>query len=219
MRVLSIDIGIVNLGYVSADINIVNLNIISKVKFNNLLSKIAKVKQTFSNGLKEILLNNITINECDRVDITNVKHSIVPRHLCKLHHDFCIPDYIDHFIQEHQSMFDCADIILLERQPPTGITNVQDLLFSKFRNKVILVSPNTIHYYFSLSRDYHTRKIESENFSIDFLNNFVKFNNNIRKHDISDSLLMLLWYYHQRCIDYTSSIVTSGITDFEKFRL
>lgn len=225
MKILSIDIGIVNLGYVLADIN-TNINLeehFNDGKFSKLIIKLNKNrKELFSDGIKQILLNNIVINECDRVDITNVKHSFVPRHICKLHHDFCIPDYLDHFVQEKRSMFESAEIILLERQPPTGITNVQDLLFSRFRDKVFLVSPNTIHRYFGLPKDYSFRKMESEKLSIDFLKHFVKFNDNIRKHDISDSLLMLLHYHHQKIIDYTNSIVTNEIkrvTDFEKFRL
>ena len=212
MKVLSRDIGIINLGYVFAEIIDYSENV------NKLLFKLNK-KLCYSEQFKETILKNVNIIECGRVDITNMKHSLVPRHLCTLHHDFCIPDYLDHFIQEHQSMFDCSDTIILERQPPTGITNVQDLLFKRFRHKVIMVSPISVHGYFCLSKDYNTRKLESEKISTDFLKKFDNFNNNIRKHDISDSLLMFVYYYNQQCIEYTNFNKKIIDFDFEQFRL
>jgi hypothetical protein len=157
LKVLSIDIGIVNLGYV------------------------------YSEGLNVL--------ECNRVDITKVKHNKVSYCNCKLHHDFCIPDYLDHFIQENNNIFENSDIILIERQPPIGITNVQDLLFTKFRNKVKLVSPNTIHKFFKMSKfDYDTRKIESLQLTNEYLREFKTFQNTERKHDISDAMLMIIYY-------------------------
>jgi hypothetical protein len=157
LKILSIDIGIINLGYV------------------------------YSEGLNVL--------QCNRVNITKVKHNKVCYCNCKLHHDFCIPDYLDHFIQEHSNIFENSDIILIERQPPVGITNVQDLLFTKFRNKVKLVSPNTIHKFFKMTKgDYDTRKIESLQLTNEYLQEFTTFQNNERKHDISDAMLMIIYY-------------------------
>ena len=195
-KVLSLDIGIINLGYVYSEITVTNDN------FRPIANKVINY--------------NIEVLSCDKVDITDVKHSIVCRSICKLFHDNCIPDYIDHFIQENQEMFDECDTILIERQPITGITNVQDLIFSKFRNKSILVSPNTIHKHFYMSRDYSVRKIESQQIAKKYLSSNINWINNIRKHDISDALLLLLYHYHQLCKKEYSQLNTT--VDFEEFR-
>jgi hypothetical protein len=196
MKVLSIDIGISNLGYVYGE-----------YLFD------PKVNKLNLNPLKN---NLIKILSCDRVDITNVKHSRVPFCECKLHHDYCIPDYLDHFIQEQQEMFENADKIIIERQPPVGITNVQDLLFTKFRSKVLLISPNTIHKYFNMSKEYSTRKTESESIATYYLKNMKRYLNNVRKHDISDALLMLVYHYSTEM--NLVKVVDNPVNDFEKFR-
>ena len=194
MKILSIDVGIVNLGYVFAEIHSI------QVKCKN---KSYSRDNTF----------DINVIECNRIDITNIKHSNIKWCDCKLHHDRCIPDYLDHFIQEHIHLFELADMIIIERQPPVGITNVQDLLFKLFRNKVLLISPNSVHKYFKLSKDYLIRKIESENIAKKYLSEFLNFNNNIRKHDISDAMLMIIYYYKLNMVtlDFESY-------DFEQFR-
>ena len=131
-KVLSIDIGIINLGYVYAEFG-----------------------------------ETINVLECNRVDITYMKHCKVSRTNCKLCHEYCIPDFIDHFVQEEHSLFEEADIILVERQPPQGLLNVQDLLFIKYRHKIKLINPNSIHKFFKMTKgDYDLRKIESVNLSI-----------------------------------------------------
>ena len=173
MKVLSIDIGIKNLGYVFSNAEYPEIN--SKFK---------------SDDIKF----NINVIECNRVDITNMTHNIVKCQECKLHHERCIPDYLDHFIQDHREMFETADIILLERQPPVGILNVQDILFMKFRSKILLVNPRSVHLFFKMSKDYDTRKLESERIASEYLGHFDNFLFNQRKHDMADAVLMILHY-------------------------
>jgi len=196
MKILSIDVGIVNLGYVFAEIQPI------------------QVKRKIKSYTQDNIFN-INVIECNRIDITNIKHSNVKWCDCKLHHDRCIPDYLDHFIQEHIYLFELSDMILIERQPPIGITNVQDLLFKLFRNKVLLISPNSVHKYFELSKDYDIRKIESENIAKKYLSDFTNFNNNIRKHDISDAMLMIIYYYKLNMVNFK---IDFEIYDFEQFR-
>jgi len=181
MKILSIDIGITNLGYVYADLDIKAPETGSKYK--NLLL----------NSFYEQSNCNIKVLECDRVDITNVHHRRVRYCDCKLLHERCIPDYLDHFIQEHPVFEEC-DVLLLERQPPFGITNVQDLLFTRFREKVKILNPNSFHVFFKFSKDYEMRKIESTKIANNFLNTFFNYNVNERKHDISDALIMIIYY-------------------------
>jgi hypothetical protein len=202
LKVLSIDIGITNLGYVYSIFDLDN-------EINSIKINFMKTNNDF-----------IEIVKCDRVDITNVKHHRIPFCECKLHHDYCIPDYVEHFIQEQQEMFSESDVIIIERQPPTGITNVQDLIFSKFRDKVQLISPNKIHKYFNMSKDYSIRKKESETISEYYLSRFKKFTNNVRKHDISDAMLMLIYFYSLKLQEINKNKqVKKVFIDFEKFRI
>jgi hypothetical protein len=208
MKVLSIDIGISNLGYIYSEISLPELtgSKIKNVIYNELYSH-SRFK------------NLINVIDCNRVDITKMKHTFVKRCDCQLLHERCIPDYLDHFIQEYQNYFNNCDILLLERQPPIGITNVQDLLFTKFRNKVLLISPNSVHKYFQLSENYSERKIVSERIAKEYLHAFDNFNLNTRKHDISDAMLMII-YYLKTQIDHLISITKfeSEYLDFERFR-
>ena len=211
MFILSIDIGITNLVFVYSNLEF-------NVEFVDSKCKSLILNSNYQLN-KDAIQQNLSILNCNRVDITKVKHNLVKRNCCTLFHDNCIPDYLDHFIQEHQLLFDQADIILLERQPPVGITNVQDLLFKLFRNKVKLISPNSVHKYFCLSKDYDTRKEQSEKISLDYLSNFNNFKNNIRKHDISDALLMIIFHYKtelDKIINKTE--FKSVITIFEEFK-
>jgi len=185
VKILSIDIGIINLGYVFAEIN-----------------------------------ETISVLDCNRVDITKIKHTTISYCNCQLYHSNCIPDYLDHFIQEHVNLFEISDIILIERQPPVGITNVQDLLFSKFRNKVKLVSPNTIHKFFKMTKgDYDLRKIESLNLSFEYLNQFKTFQESERKHDMSDAMLMIIHYFKTKVkVKNKIEIDFNNFDNFEQFR-
>ena len=207
MFVLSIDVGITNLGYVFAEITFPDL--------------VVKYRKTLLDQNKEYRTGtqDIRIISCNRVDITRVRHNLVQRCNCTLHHDNCIPDYLDHFIQEHP-MFEQCDVLLIERQPPVGITNVQDLLFTRFRDKVLLISPNSVHKYFDLSSDYSDRKINSERIASTFLSGFNNFTENHRKHDISDALLMILYYYKLKVDEQinTTPLNQTIVHDFDQFR-
>jgi hypothetical protein len=183
MLVLSIDIGIVNLGYVFVNIDVES--------------------------------DSIEVIKCNRVDITYIRHNRVPFCECKLHHEYCIPDYLDHFIQENEDIFTEAEIILIERQPPVGITNVQDLIFTKFRSKIFFINPCTVHKHFNMSKDYSKRKEQSESICKEYLESFNSFTNNSRKHDISDAMLMVLYYFFTKKKEKKKSKIT---VDFEMFR-
>jgi hypothetical protein len=210
LKVLSIDIGITNLGFVYAEIN---LDLHEK-------SSRYKAKLLNENYLlnEEVIKKGIKIIDCNRVDITSVQHKRVSYCDCKLHHDRCIPDYLDHFVQETVYFEEC-DVLIVERQPPVGITNVQDLLFKQFRDKVLLISPGSVHKYFGLNSVYTERKEKSEKISELYLSQFSKFTKNIRKHDISDALLMVIYYYKTRMEKVIENhTFYHEKCDFEKYR-
>lgn len=211
LKVLSIDIGITNLGFVYSRVDFYPPEPESrhkaKIKNDNYILNCDQIKKY------------IQILDCNRVDITKVHHSRVKFCDCMLHHDRCIPDYLDHFVQETPHFQEC-DILLLERQPPTGITNVQDLLFKQFRDKVVLVHPASMHSYFDLPGDYDLRKVKSEQLSFGYLAQSHNFLNNIRRHDISDAMLMTLFYYKTKMekIIAETVFVSTSANNFEMFR-
>ena len=212
LKVLSIDIGITNLGYVYSRLDFYPPEPGSRYK-----AKLINENYALNRDQNE---KYIEILDCNRIDIKNIKHDRVAFCNCRLHHDRCIPDYLDHFIQETPYFEEC-DVLLLERHPPVGITNVQDLLFKQFRDKVILVHPASVHTYFNLpSCDYDLRKIKSEQLSIRYLNNKLGFLNNTRRHDISDALLMTLYYYKTKMQNIiTNTEFKNNECCFEQFRI
>ncbi len=206
MLVLSIDVGIINLGFSYTNITLRKKNPLRSITYEDNIAS---------------AISNVQILDYGLVNITRMKHTKVPFKECCLRHDSCIPDYLDHFVQEYSDMFNNAELILIERQPPVGITNVQDLLFIRFREKVQLVSPQSIHKFFSLNENYSVRKLESEQIARMFLErceNPELFEQVIRKHDISDSLLMVIWYFSNNFDLNGYSLFNLQANEFEKFR-
>ena len=213
LKVLSIDIGISNLGFVYSLICL-------EREYTNVYKR--KIGFCYSEISKNRFIKNSSVLDCGRIDITHIKHNAVSLCDCTLRHENCIPDYLDHFIQENQKMFDECDVILLERQPPMGIMNVQDLLFVKFRHKVIMVSPNQVHKYFNLSTDYSERKKESERIATRYLEHFNSFTHSIRKHDITDAMCMIIFWSHLRNDEYqkTNQVVQNpSYLNLDHFKL
>ena len=130
-KVLSIDIGVINMG--------LSLSVINK-------------DYTF----KEVLL-------VDNIDITSYKHSKCKYSECNLHHTKTFCDWVEHMIYENREHFDYCDIILLEKQPPKGFVVIEQLIYSKYRNKTYLINPRSVHKYLNFKGfDYDARKKFSE---------------------------------------------------------
>ena len=126
--VLSVDIGILNLG--------ISVGLIDK-KFN----------------LKEVTY-------VDLIDITKYTHE---RQLdntdCKLHHTKSIADWMEHIFHEHFPLFEEANYILVERQPPQGLVAIEQLIYYRWRNKCHLISPSSMHKHYCIGHyEYEQRK-------------------------------------------------------------
>jgi hypothetical protein len=169
IKVLSIDVGIINLG--------LSVSIINK-----------------DYTLKEIVY-------IDLLDITKFLHKDDPKK-CKLYHNKTISDWMEHLFIYHQMFFEQCDVILVENQPITGIKSVEQLIYNRYRDKIVLISPNKMHKYFKINHlDYESRKIETEKITKKYLNKYLlnELNNYTRKHDISDSVcIMLFWLNEMR---------------------
>jgi len=167
MRILSIDVGLVNLGLVEIQTTLDNENIES-------------------------------IIFADRIDLTNLPHTIVSREQCTLYHTADAVDRVKHLIQEYQEHFDRASVVLVERQPLGGLVHVEQLLYEAFRDKTILCSPSSMHKHFHLPRgDYDGRKQRTVEIAQQYLSGHTLWiEKNDRLHDVADALCIALWWLH-----------------------
>lgn len=139
---------------------------------------------------------------------------------CILKHSSDVVDRISHFIQHYQVRFDKADLILVERQPPGGLKDVQALLFSHFRHKCSLVSPNTMHRHFNLPMgEYEKRKEMTVELARPHMNHLHNFNKLRRQHDVADAFCMVLMTIQQRskAVQKHRPLSTQAI-DLNRFR-
>lgn len=175
MKLLGIDPGILNLAIVGAEIN-----------NNN-----GKQQQQ----RKELILPS-EINFCEKIDITDLVRNC-PIVDCKLYHSKTICDYMTHLFEIYKDIFANADQIIVERQPPTGLIAVQDIILKEFRDKTILISPTSMLKFFDilkLERD--TRKELNVKRSYPFLSHFKEFCFNERKHDMADAFCLIYYSLH-----------------------
>lgn len=154
-------------------------------------------------NLEEVIwLDMIDITIFDNCDKKN----------CNLYHEKTLCDYLEHLFHTHDELFNIVDWALIERQPPMGYVAVEQLIFSKFRDKSVLISPNSVHAYFGWIKaglDYEARKIYSNrvaelvlkksnrNYLLDKWGNLVDREGVYRKHDVSDSICILLYFLNR----------------------
>jgi len=131
---------------------------------------------------------------CDLIDITELV-SDCKDHECELYHDRVICDYMMHLFKKFKNLFDSANLILIERQPPTGLVAVQELIMREYRNKSKLISPSAMLNHFGiLQYEYLERKVHTEKIAMEYLGSLKVFIFNERRHDMADSLCLLLYY-------------------------
>lgn len=172
MYIVSIDIGIINLGLVGAYVD-------------NTTFKIEK------------------IDIVRKIDITILRHLKVHARECKLYHSNEICDRVDHFLQEYKHIFDAADIVLLERQPPGGIQHVEQLLMRALRKKTILVAPTSLHKWMNINDlDYDARKVRTVRRAEPHLSSFHEWTLWDRKHDMADAFCILEFYLSEERIKF-----------------
>jgi hypothetical protein len=137
-----------------------------------------------------------------KIDISRIPHKNVPFCECGIPHTNEVADLVAHFIQEYQDVLNSADVILMERQPPGGLTNVEALLFFVFRDKMKLISPNSVHYHFGFGHlGYEDRKERV----VSIASKHITLPDIERKHDIADAFCMILYEVQQNQIKYKRS--------------
>ena len=145
---------------------------------------------------------NIETNQVQRVvhaeliDTTCMRHTRVEADKCTLGHTKTATDRLMHVVQERPQLLGC-DVVLIERQPIQGHTDVQELLFFLFRDKAVLVSPNSMHKHFNIQNaPYEWRKVYTVQIATPFLSGHPAFTGAERQHDMADALCILLYWLH-----------------------
>ena len=142
-------------------------------------------------GLIQVELNQtatavVSTTFMKKIDISRIRCN----HNCGIPHTNETVDHVSHFIQEYQDILHSADVILMERQPPGGLTNIEALLFFVFRNKMKLISPNSVHCHFGFGHlDYEQRKERV----VSIASKHITLPDITRKHDIADAFCMILY--------------------------
>ena len=138
---------------------------------------------------------NFVFDEAFRYNISIPKHTKVHVCECTIPHTTETVDRVAHFIQENREMFDEADCILIERQPPMGLKDIEALLMSAYRHKVKLLSPNRLHKHFGIShKDYEERKEAVVEIAGQHLSHLYGFLNQVRQHDMADAACMCIYH-------------------------
>ncbi len=168
MKILSIDVGLINLALVQVecfyDKDILQLDKIINCKLVNLTN----------------LVNKCNIEKCE------------------LGHTKTAADYLFHLFKLYKKLFDSSNIILIEKQPPMGLVEIEQIINFQYRNKSVLVHPNSMQSHFKINMySYEQRKIETTKIAKKYLENIPEYINNDRKHDLSDAVCFVLFYLHK----------------------
>lgn len=166
-------------------------------------------------GIKHLGLSGITFDQnfnfkkiigVDLLDITGFLHPDgISEKDCHLHHTKSFTDWLEHVFWTYDNVFTNCDYIVIERQPILGLVGIEQLIFSKFREKTHLVSPNAMHNFFNINHlDYEARKDHVTKICKDLLlkqdtpvilQEFESFN---RKHDIADSVCLGVFWLNSK---------------------
>ncbi len=116
-----------------------------------------------------------------------------------------ISDGVDKWISDEPDIFNYSYKIVIEKQPPTGAALVvQELLYSKFKEKVILLHPLTVAKYFgTIKCSYKDRKKSNRKYANEY------FHIGEQSFDICDSLCLSIYYFEN---------IWSKDSIFENFR-
>ena len=129
---------------------------------------------------------------CKRVNIGNYN---CKNKECKIPHTREVCDIVAHFVQEYNSYLLKCDIILVERQPPGGLGNVESVICYIFRPKIQWVSPTSMHKHHMISHyDYEGRKVKTEEIASEWLKGIYGYDKEVRKHDMADAMCMILFW-------------------------
>jgi hypothetical protein len=130
------------------------------------------------------------------VDTTHMAHTVVHEDVCTLGHTKTHTDRLMHVLQERPWVSRC-DVVLIERQPFQGHTDVQEVLFLLMRDRAVLVSPNALHKHFGMQTlPYEWRKLRVVELASPYLppSRFPEYAVMERQHDVADAVCMVVFW-------------------------
>jgi len=119
--------------------------------------------------------------------------------MCPLQfHTKSITDRMHHFLYRYCDIIDTCDTLLIEQQPLCGLQGVEVALCTRWRAKIVMVSPRSMHKHFNignltrLGRKCATTTIAIKELeSVGHPNPMGKL---VRKHDVADAICMIIFY-------------------------
>jgi len=118
---------------------------------------------------------------------------------------------ITHLVDSMMPLFQSTDVFLLEQQPPLGLKHIEQCLYMLIKNcfrkkhakgrHVRLISTRAMHSFFAMSKDYEQRKVESIRLATPYLRTHEQFINKVRKHDMSDATILILYFAQSSLVD------------------
>ena len=143
----------------------------------------------------------LVLADCDRktkVEVRYIKKVSLEDYKYIYSND--IVDLVPLFVNDHKDIFESADKILIERQPPGGFTNIEVLLNYMFKDKVLLISPVSMHSHFGMRHlNYEERKERTESIASKYIEGDIPYE---RKHDIADALCMIVYYHFKISVHF-----------------
>ena len=149
-------------------------------------------------GVTSDAYEDLRIVHVELINTTILEHGRVPRSTCTLHHTGMAADRVAHLVQERQILFDAAHRIIVERQPPGGLRDVEQVLACMFRDKVVLMAPQTMHAHIGSSqRPYAIRKALAVEYALVFLPDLrVRYPD--KADDVADAVCLVVTHVHTK---------------------
>lgn len=162
--------------------------------------------------------SRLTTRSFGVVDLTVLRHQRVPRWECTLCHGNSLTDRVAHFVQEHRPLFEEADTILIEQQPPGGHQAVEQLLYATFRNKTYLVSPVAMHAFYEMrGLDYEGRKVAVEARVLPRLREDLRVRLEAldRRHDVCDAVCLATFWWARNYNPSPLPVASCDVSDVD----
>ena len=160
---------------------------------------------------------NFSLRRILKCELINIKKLVYGCN-CGLDHSLCISNYMEHFFKSYGSDLDEARYILVEQQPPMGFISIQELIRYKYGRKVVVISPRSMHKHYNIGDlNYEDRKKFTTEYSKNYLQAFPNFKTLIRKHDMADSFMLLMYFLVKKSVTLEkkgSNKFHKNITDF-----
>ena len=149
---------------------------------------------------------------------------------CSLYHSRMTSDWVEHFLVEFHDVLSSADVILLERQPPVGHRDVEQLLVAALRGKIQMVHPISVHSFLGMrGLNYDERKVAAVHRARQLFGSTTVGATSLRDgrvHDVADAMMMIHYYCcrvvrtwdAEKGSDSPIKATASLVAHFEQFR-